>query len=178
MSQAIIYDSNGSEELANLENEITLFFNNGTLSNRFTYNHKDNVIIKSTYAFKYKKDNLVANIDYSYSKDKSNAPVDFSYNDLPKLESITGYISNKVLKYYTISYKEQYNMTNKLSNIKEYGLGIDKKCWKLNLKLSDNLVAAATTTDKARRQNIIYATITLKPILSYSQVYIEDEREE
>ncbi len=178
IKQSIVYDHNNSSELTNLENEITLFFPNGSISNRSIYNHKDNVIINSTYAFKYKKDNFKLNIDYSYSKDKTDAPADFSYKDLPDLKSITGYISNKVLKYYTISYKEQYDITHEISNIKEYKISIDKKCWKFDLKLADNLVATATTTNKARRQNIIYATITLKPIISYTQMYIDKEREE
>lgn len=178
INQAIVYDANNTSKLANLENELTFFYNYGSLSNRFLYNHDDDMIISSTYSFKFKKDNFFTNIDYSYSKDKTNIPANFSYKDLPDLKSITGHIGNKVLKYYTISYKEQYDIVKKLSNIKEYGLAIDKKCWKLDLKLADNLVAAATNTNRARRQNIVYATITLKPLISVAQVYIQDEREE
>jgi len=177
INQSIVYDENRTIELANLENELTFNFTYGSLSNRLVYNHKDKMIISSTYALKLKKDNLFSNIDYSYSKNKSGAPIDFSYRDLDDLKSITGEFGAKVFKYYTIKYKEQYDIIEDIRNIKEYNLIIDKKCWKLDIKLADNLVAAATSTNNARRQNIIYATITLKPIVSYQYVYEQDEKE-
>ena len=169
INQAIIYDDNGTSTLAPLENELTYFYDYGSLSNRSLYDHTQKIMTKSTWALKFKKDNFFTNIDYSYSK---------LTRDSNSSESITGKIGNKVLKYYTISYKEQYDISNHLSNLKEYGFTIDKKCWKLELKLADNLVVAATTTLKARRQNIIYATITLKPIVSIKQSYVQKEREE
>ena len=153
------------------------------MSNRLLYDNDSDLIIKSTYKLKFKKDNVFVNIDYSGIKEKPYSMIKLTYkeleskNELIKRESITGNIGTKVLKYYTISYKEQYDLIEKISNIKEYGLTIDKKCWKLDLKLADNLVAAATTDLKARRQNIVYATITLKPIVSFKQKYIQDERE-
>jgi len=177
INQAIIYDDNGDRQLGDLENEITLYYEYGSLSNRLLYNHDDKMVIKSTYAFKYKKDDSFINIDYSYAKNKEVGQENLSYRDVNSTESITTNIGTKVLKYYTISYKEQYNITNKESGIKEYLLSIDKKCWRLDLKLADNLIASATTTQKARRQNIIYATITLKPIVTIKQVYVQDERE-
>ncbi|MCK5293377.1 MAG: LPS-assembly protein LptD [Arcobacteraceae bacterium] len=183
INQAISYDENGTSQLDDLENEITFFYKYGKLSNRLLYNHDAKLIIKSIYSLKFKKDNFFTNIDYSNFKSKPIYSL-LSYeelqdtNSLINNESITGKIGSKVLKYYTISYKEQYDLIKEVSNVKEYGLTIDKKCWNLNLKLADNLVASATTTAKARRQNIVYATITLKPIVSFKQKYIQDEREE
>ena len=176
IEQKIIHDKNGSAKLDNLENELTFYFPYTTLTNKLKYNHSDDLIINSSYALKIKKNSFFTNIDYSYSIDKNNTTN--SYKDSPKTESITAHIGNKVLKYYTISYKEQYNITDKISNLKEYSLSINKRCWRLDLKLADNLVASATTTNKAIRQNILYATITLKPLVSFKREHTFNEREE
>ena len=177
IKQIIVYDENNKPQLSNLENEIKLNFPYGTISNNSLYNYDDKIIIKSTSSAKLKYNDLFANIDYSYSKDKPSG-YEGSYKDLNDSKSIIGTVGGKFFKYYTISYKEQYDIIKHISNIKEYKLNINKKCWSLDLKLSDSLVAAATTTNNQRRQNIIYATITLKPIVSFKQVYIQKEREE
>jgi hypothetical protein len=82
-------------------------------------------------------------------------------------------MGTKVLKYYTVTYKEQYNITDDISPIKEYGLLMDKKCWALDLKFADNLVATSSTAnaDETIRQKIVYATISLKPIGAIKQNY-------
>ena len=175
MTQTIV-DNNNSNVLGNLENEINIYFDNASISNRILYNHDDNMIIKSTYALKYKKEELFGNLDYSYIIDKNS--VTNSYKDEEPNKSFTFEIGNKVLKYYTIKYKEQYDITNNIIKLKEYSLNINKKCWELDLKLTDTLIASATTNQKARRQNIIYATLTLKPLVTLKQKYIQDEREE
>ena len=175
MTQTVV-DNNNSNVLGNLENEINIYLNNATISNRMLYNHDDNMIIKSTYALKYKKDELFGNLDYSYIIDKNS--VTNSYKDVEPNKSFSFEIGNKVLKYYTIKYKEQYDITNNIIKLKEYSLNINKKCWELDLKLTDTLIASATTNQKARRQNIIYATLTLKPLVTLKQKYIQDEREE
>ncbi len=178
INQKIIYDDNGTSTLDNLENELTVYFPYTTLSNRLLFNHDEKMIINSTSSLQFKKDDYFTNIDYSFQKDKTNAPKQFLYKNLPNLESFTGHIGTKVFKYYTIGYKEQYDLTNHISKFKEYKMNIDKKCWALDLSLQDSLVATATTTNRAKRQNIIYATITLKPIVSFNQKFIQDEREE
>jgi LPS-assembly protein len=178
INQKIIYDDNGTSTLDNLENELTFYLPYTTLSNRLLFNHDEKMIINSTSSLQFRKDDYFTNIDYSFQKDKTNAPQQFLYENLPNLESITGHIGTKVFKYYTISYKEQYDLTNHISKFKEYKMNIDKKCWALDLSLQDSLVATATTTNRAKRQNIIYATITLKPIVSFNQKFIQDEREE
>lgn len=176
INQKIIYDSNGSSTLDNLENEITLYLPYASLSNRLLYNHDEKMAVSSTSSASFSKDNYFTNVDYSYSFEK-NATTGL-YKDSEKVEAITGNIGTKVLKYYTVAYKEQYDLTKHISKFKEYKLKIDKKCWGLDLSFQDRLVATATNTNSAKRQSIIYATITLKPILSFSQKYIQDEREE
>jgi LPS-assembly protein len=178
VNQKIIYDTNGTSTLDNLENELTVYLPYISVSNRSLYNHDEKMVIDSTSSLRFLKDNYFADLDYSFQKDKTNASEIFLYKDLPNLKSITGNIGTKVLKYYTLGYKEQYDLTNHISKFKEYKVKIDKKCWALDLSFQDSLVATAITTDKAKRQSIVYATITLKPILSFSQKYIQDAREE
>jgi LPS-assembly protein len=176
VKQPVLFDDNGSSTLGNLENEIKIYFPYTTLSNNLLYNHDDDKIIKSSYALRVKKDNFFTNVDYSYSVEKNQQTN--SYNDGTSSESITTHMGNKVLKYYTISYKDQRNLTDGMNTLREYALAIDKRCWKLDLKLSDSLVASATTTNNAVRQDIIYATITLKPLASVSAQHVFKEREE
>lgn len=176
INQKIIFDKNGTSSLDNLENEITLYIPYGNLSNRLLYNHDEKMIINSASYLQLSKDNYFTNLDYSYFFDKNTTTS--LYKNGKKYESVTGNIGTKVLKYYTLSYKEQYDLTNHTSKFKEYKLNINKKCWALDLSFQDSLVATAITTDKAKRQSIVYATITLKPILSFSQKYIQDVREE
>ncbi len=176
INQKIIFDTNGTSSYENLENELTFYLPYASISNRLLFNHDEKMIIKSTSTLNFKKDDYFTNLDYAYSFDK-NITTNL-YNDGEKLEAVTGNIGTKVLKYYTLSYKEQYDLTNHISKFKEYKLNIDKKCWALNVSFQDSLIATAANTDKARRQSIVYATITLKPIFSFSQKYIQDERDE
>jgi len=178
IKQDIIYPKNYSSKLANLENEIIFYFKYGKISNRLLYNHQDKMVISSSYYLEAKKDNLYLKVNYLKQKDKSGISGEFSYRDLNDSKSLTYEIGNKVFKYYTLSYKEQKDLVKKVSNLKEYHLKIDKKCWSLDLTVKDNLVATATQTQKARRQNIYYITLELKPIGQVKHVYIAKEREE
>lgn len=176
VKQTVIFDDGGKSSFDNLENEITFYLPYTTLSNNLLYNHEDKMVINSSFALKLKKDNFFTNVDYSYSVDKNS--ITNSYKNGEESKSITGHIGNKVLKYYTVSYKEQHDIINNISNLKEYVLNIDKRCWTLDLKFSDSLVASATTTNQAIRQDILYATITLKPLASVNVKHTFDEKEE
>ena len=178
MNQSIVFDDNGSSKLGHLENELAIYFPYATISNRLFFNHDEKLIVSSISALQVNKNSFFLTAEYSFSRDDTGAPANFLYKNLSTVESITGHIGNKVFKYYTLGYKEQYDLTNHTSKLKEYKLDIDKKCWALGLSFQDSLVATATNTDRARRQNIVYATITLKPILSFNQKYIQNEREE
>jgi LPS-assembly protein len=172
----IIVDDNKSNILGNLENELNVYIQNASISNNFLYNHDDKMIIKSTYALKYKKDSLFGDIDYSYIIDKNTTTNSYK-NEKPN-KSITVQMGDRVLKYYTIKYKEQYDITNNIIKLKEYSLNINKKCWEFDLRLIDTLIASATTDQRAKRQDVIYAIITLKPLITLKQKYIQDERKE
>jgi len=172
--QSIVYDENGSSSLGNLENQLVLYVPYSSISNKLLYNHDDNIIISSLSAFKTKYKDTYFNLDYTYTRDKDT--ITDSYKDGTKSESVLGTIGTKVLKYYTISYKEQYNISDHLNTIREYGLNINEKCWAIDLKLADNLVARATTDEQELRQKIIYATLTLKPIGSIKQRYEQEAK--
>jgi LPS-assembly protein len=170
INQSIIYNENKSDEitLGALENEVSLYFSNASFINKISYSHERKKILSKSFALKLFKDSYFANFDYSSLVDTS----DF------QSESIIVEVGAKIGKNYTVKYKEQYDFTNEISKIKEYSLSVDNKCWQFGLKLADNLVAAATQTQNPIRQNILYATITLKPIVSYTHTYKEDEEDE
>ncbi len=175
MSQSIVKNKE-KNILGDLANEFTFNFSKGSLSNRIVFNHEENLIIKSTVAFKYKNDDFINNINYSYLKNKEN--INEKYKDIKADKSISVEVSNKFFKYYTLKYKEQYNITDRNVNSREYSLNINKKCWDFNIRLEDKLVASATTNQNAIRQNIIYGTISFKPLLTLQQKYIQNEKEE
>lgn len=155
LDQSILYEDI-SGKLSDLRNELTYYYTYGQISSKITYDHQDETITASTTSIRYKEDHFFFNLDHT---DTENA------------EAINLSIGNKFNRYYTIKYKENYNLDESISNIKEYSLNIDKRCWGLNIKLANNLVAAPTTTDSAIRQNIIYFLFTMKPIGQFQQQY-------
>ncbi len=178
VNQSIIYNKDGGSKLSDLENELTLYYKYGSIYNRSIFNHDDKMVINSTTSLKYNYDNLSANIDYTYSKDTSSvsSAQSFSYKDLPDAKTIKGSLKYKFLNRYTIGYAQEYNIITHISNKKEYSYNVDKKCWALNLTLSDSLVA--TSSSDVLRQNIIYMKLTLKPLGTIDQKYTQDIRKE
>ena len=79
-------------------------------------------------------------------------------------------------KFYTVGFKEEYDLLNNISNKKEYFFNIDKKCWEFDIKLTDSLVATNTTDNRVLRQNIVYLQLNLKQLFSLDQVYKFEER--
>ena len=87
-------------------------------------------------------------------------------------------IGVKFDKYYTMGYKQEYDLLLNTSNKKEYFLNIDKNCWAFDIKLTDSLVATNTVDNSALRQNIIYMQLNLKQLFSFDQIYKFDERKQ
>jgi LPS-assembly protein len=174
--QSVIYNEDGGSKLSDLENELIYYYKYGTLSNRLLFNHQENMIINSSSSISFNKNDFKSNVYYSYSKDTSTVSSNsqsYSYKDLLDAEALNVDLSYKFNKYYTIGYQEEYDIETKTTKDREYTLDIDKKCWKLNLKVADNLVASSTTNNEAIRQNIFYIQLTLKPILTFNQKYIQ-----
>jgi LPS-assembly protein len=155
IDQSIIYENNQSD-LGDLRNELTYYYAYGKISHKLTYNHLDSMITNTSTSIDYKEDNFFFRTNHT--------------NTLTS-ESISYEIGNKFNRYYSVSYKENYNIAEHINNIKEYTLDINKRCWGLNIKLADNLVAAPTTGNDAIRQKIIYFLFTMKPIGKFKQQY-------
>ncbi|MEA3315582.1 MAG: hypothetical protein U9Q30_07005, partial [Campylobacterota bacterium] len=81
-------------------------------------------------------------------------------------------------KQYSISYEEEYDLINKVSRKKEYIFNIDRKCWNVNFKVTNAIVATNTTNDTILRQNILYLELNLKKLFNINQYYKFKERRE
>ena len=171
----VLLKENNKYLLGNIENEMKLYFAQGSVSNRFIYNHKEKLVINNAYTFKYKFDNFNSKIEYTSIIGKDD--ISNLYKDGINNKAISIELSDKIYKYYTIKYNEKYDITNNIKKLKKYTINTSKKCWDLDLSYSDSLAATATTTNKALRQKIIYITLTLKPIVSVKQKYIKEESE-
>jgi LPS-assembly protein len=181
INQSIIFNDNGTSKLSDLENDLTLIYRYGKLSNRFLYNYKDQLIISSSTSLSFINNNFASNIYYNYSKDTStvsSSSTSYSYKNLPDTKNLTYSLSYNFDKFYTLSYKEEYDLKSKISKSKEYILKINKKCWSFNLKLANNLIASSTTNNNPIRQNIFYLELALKPIILINQEFIQKKRAE
>ncbi|MEA2017738.1 MAG: LPS-assembly protein LptD [Campylobacterota bacterium] len=170
MNQVYVYNEDENKYIKNdLENDLSLFYDYGSLSNRFIYNYDINKITSSSTTFKFLKDSYFTNVYYSYLVDK---------NDLDKQRNINYDLGFGFSKYYKVSYKEDYDLTNSLSKKKEYMFNIDKKCWAINFKLIDSLIATNTTDNTILRQNIVYMEFNLKQLFQTTKRYTFKERRE
>jgi LPS-assembly protein len=158
-----IYEKNG------LENDITYFYDYGSLSNRLIYNYNIKKITSSSFTFKFKKNNSFLNLYYSYKKDKTTLMIqkDINYD-----------LGINLYKYYTASYKEEYDISSKYSKKREYILNINKKCWAVNFKFIDSVIATNTTNNNTLRQNILYMEFNLKQLFKLNQKYKFKEKVE
>ncbi len=171
IKQSYIYDSATSNYIkGDLENDITLSFNNGSLSNRLLYNYDINKIVNSTTTFKYNYSDYFFNIYYTYKKDIVT---------LENQKDINYDLGLDFAKYYRLSYREEYDLSSHLSKKKEYVFNIDKKCWSINFKLIDSLIATNTVglnEDDVLRQDIFYIEVDLKQLFQVEQKYKFKER--
>ena len=170
INQLYVYNNEMNKyEKNDLQNDITYFYDFGSLSNRLIYNHNVKIITSSSTTFKYLQDNSFINIYYNYLKNKDTLFVQ---------KNITYDIGTKFYKYYTVSYKDEYDLTQRLSKKKEYIFNIDKKCWAIDFKLIDSLVATNTTNNSVLRQNILYMELNLKQLFTLAQNYKFKQRSE
>ena len=176
INQSILYDNNNKFKLSDLENEVTLKYKYGKLSNTFLYNHQDKIIISSSTSLSFAYEKFDSSIYYNYSKDTSSVSSSsdsYSYKDLPDTKNITYSFGYKFNNKYKVTYKDEYNLKTNISNKRSYTLDINEKCWAFNIKLQNSLVASATTTSSAIRQNIFYIEVNLKPFLKINQEFIQ-----
>lgn len=170
LSQSYEYD-NDEYVATNLENQLTFNYSLGSISNRLIYNQIDKEIILSSSSFTAAKNS--SSIELTHYKTKATPST--SYSDS---ESMTFDTSINFAKRYTISYAENYDILNKESSKRSYAFKIDEKCWSITLTLEDSLIASATTTSNAKRQDIFYLAFEFKPLGGYQFKQKMDEREE
>ena len=163
LKQSYVYDQQKhSYQKDNLENFVKLNYYNGSISNSLIYNYDRKKIVSSSTSLKYDDDQFFTNIYHSYI---DNA------DDLTQNRSITYDAGLNFSKFYTISYKEEYDLLNKISKKKEYLFKIKQKCWDLDLRLTDSLVATNRVDNGVLRQNIIYLQFNLKKLFKLKQYY-------
>ena len=162
MGMSFIYNNEtNSFEKDSFENDIRFNYNYGYLSNKLIYSYLLNGISSSSTVFKFKKDNYFADLSYSYLKDEDSLDIDETFNyDL-------GFSFGK---YYRLSYGEEYDLENNSNEERNVIFSIDDKCWALDIKFADSLVASDTTnSDDSYRQNVFYITLTLKELFAVEQ---------
>ncbi|MEA3512431.1 MAG: hypothetical protein U9R37_02420 [Campylobacterota bacterium] len=165
-----IYNYSSEEDkyiMADLENDLSFFFDHGSLTNRLSYNHTINKIISTSTALKLTYDSYFLNSYYKSLLDKDT---------LEKQRDVNYDLGFSFYKYYSLSYKNEYDLTAQLNKKKEYLFKIDKKCWAIDFKLVDSLVATNTTDDSVLRQNIIYMNFNFKQLAEFKHEHKFDER--
>ncbi len=164
ISQAIIYDDFNNADLGNLENEITLNYLLGKVSNRLLYNHIDDELIENSTSFTLDYLDYFLKLSYYMSKDTPNS-------GKSDLESYTIDAGVKFLRDYQFKYYENYNLEKEIRSKQGFTFIIDDKCWNLNLKLEKEITPSSSTTTNAIKQDIIYLELVLKPLGQINQKY-------
>ena len=169
LSQSYLYDdTSGSYEREELQNDLVLKYDYGSFSNRLIYDYAIEDLTSSASTLKFKKDDYFTNIYYTYTKDKL---------DFEKTKTLKYNLGLGFAKYYKLSYAQEYDLLLDKSQTTEYIFDIDEKCWGVNFKLSDTIVASNTTTDNAYRQKIFYIELNLKQLFMFEQEYELDKEE-
>lgn len=163
ISQLYTYNNvTKSYQKDDLAQNIRLHFGNFTLSNDLTYSHDLDKIVLSSTSLNYKYKQSYFETYYKHTKDKTT---------LDNQEDLVYTIGFNFDNGYSISYKEEIDLTSDLSRKKEYIFGIDRKCWALNLKLADSVVATDTVDNSVDRQKIVYVEFNLKELFMLEQQY-------
>jgi LPS-assembly protein len=164
MNQSYVYsDKTNSYEEYELQNDLVFRYDYGSLSNRLIYNYDIKDLTSSVTTLNFRKDEYFTNIYYTYSKNKDTLIEDKTL----KYDLGFGFA-----KYYKLSYAQEYDLITNESKNKEYIFDIDEKCWGINFRLADSLVASSTTTtSNSYRQKIFYIELNLKQLFIFDQQY-------
>jgi len=170
MNQSYLYsDETNSYEKYELQNDLVFYHDYGTFSNRLVYNYSIKDLTSSVTTLNLKNDNYFANIYYSYSKNQDT---------LIEAKTLKYDLGFGFAKYYKLSYAEEYDLMTNESKSKEYIFDIDEKCWGINFRIIDSLVASnTTTTNNAYRQKILYLELNLKQLFIFDQQYELNKKE-
>ncbi|OCL91149.1 LPS-assembly protein LptD [Aliarcobacter thereius] len=166
ISQSIYYDDDDTAKLQDLENYLRLYYKNSTFSGRVVYNVADEKIVETSLDAKLDLENFSLNTGY-YNSIKTYNEF-FSRDDLESYRIEAKY---KLNSSYALRYYENYDLEEKIRNRQGFGFEIDDSCWSLDLKYEKEIVPSSSSKYSNRRQNIVYATLVLKPIGGIKQNY-------
>lgn len=164
LNQSYVYNnSTNSYEKNSLQNDLRYNYDYGYISNRLIYSYLIRGISSSSSTLNFTKDDYSANIYYTYLKDEDT---------LERDETIKYDLGFSFGKYYKLSYKEEFDLESNNSKKREYVFNIDDRCWAVNFRFIDSLVASDTTTDEGSyRQKILYMEFNLKQLFQINQKY-------
>jgi len=169
INQSYVYseDTNRYEQY-DIENDVRFYYEYGSISNRLVYNYIIKDITVSSTSFTLGKDDYFFNMYYSYLKNKDTLVED----------KILNYdIGIKFAKYYKLSYAEEHDLLTHEIKKKELIFDMDEKCWGINLRVVDSIVASDTISDDdSYRQKILYLEFNLKQLFLFEQEYELEER--
>lgn len=170
LNLSFVYDSTlNSYKKDTLENNIRFNYEYGYLSNRFIYTYSIKDLTSSTTMATFTKNDYFANFSYSYLQDEDTREED---------KTLSYKFGFNFAKYYKLSYQETYDLVDHNIEKKELVFNIDEKCWAIDFKFIDSLVASDTTTNTdAYRQKIVYVEFNLKQLFQFDQQYKLSERE-
>ncbi|WP_375723823.1 LPS assembly protein LptD [Arcobacter sp. KX21116] len=168
ISQSVIYDDFNNTELGDLENEIRYNYFLGSISNRMVYSNLDNKLTESSTSFSFNYENYFFNATHYMSKNTPNSGKE-------ELSSYTLNTGFTFYKDYKFTYEENYNIEKKLRNKQAFILGINDKCWSLDLSYIKEITPSSSTIRNSRRQDIVFLELTLKPIGGLKQQYTVKE---
>ncbi len=168
ISQSIIYDDFNNTELGDLENEIRYNYFLGSISNRIVYSNLDNKLTESSTSFSFNYENYFFNATHYMSKNTPNS----GKEDLESYSLNTGFTFYKDYKF---TYEENYNIEEKLRNKQAFILGVNDKCWSLDLSYIKEITPSSSTIRNSKRQDIVFLELTLKPIGGLKQQYTVKE---
>jgi|TARA_R110002033_G_scaffold802_6_gene7732 LPS-assembly protein len=168
ISQSVIYDDFNNTELGDLENEIRYNYFLGSISNRMVYSNLDNKLTESSTSFSFNYENYFFNATHYMSKNTPNSGKE-------ELSSYTLNTGFTFYKDYKFTYQENYNIEEKLRNKQAFILGINDKCWSLDLSYIKEITPSSSTIRNSRRQDIVFLELTLKPIGGLKQQYTVKE---
>lgn len=166
ISQSILYDEVDNPKLQDLENYLRVNHEYGSVSGKTIYNVEDekNVENSATSVFTYNE--LSLTVGYYQSKKTQNV-----FNSRENLESYRFNVAYKVAKDYKVSYYENYDLIENIRNRQGINLNINDSCWNLDLKYEDQIVPTSSLNSDGIQQQVIYATILLKPLGGIKQKY-------
>ena len=155
-------DTSNSYEKHELENDIIFYYDYGSLSHRLIYNYDIKDVTQSFATFNFNKDNYFFNLYYLYLQDEDTLEEDKNFNYE---------LGFDFAKYYKLSYKEKYDLIEHVTKSRELNFNINEKCWAMNFRFVDSLVASDTTKIESNsyRQKILYIEINLKELFIIEQ---------